>query len=563
MPNLGSIRSLQRAALVVFTLLVLAGIWGATAQRILSHRIELRQYAERELHGAQKTLHAHMRRTLEGVLVLMAGTNLRLSENQQTLPELIDTLRRLQQFDSDPADIGFVGQDRQIWRLSVGPGHTADVANRDYVAALAQAEPGTVYVAAVTHSRLSGRQILTLAMKALPNGYGVDIVIGAVPVDHFTAAYSDLLLSAPTYIGILRQDGYVLHMAPDPKGVVGSYLADGYLEALRLRKGSSGVVQYDNGQSAERLLAGYAMLERLPLTIFVGLDLAELEARWRNGLPRPLLLASLASLLCLGFMTLLLMLMRRRDTEAAELRRALLAAEAANNAKRQFMARMSHELRTPLNAILGFSEVLATGILGPLSQTYRGYGQDIHRSGQHLLGLVNQVLEIAKLEAGAMPLEEKPCLLGDLIGEAVCMMQSAADKKRLRIHVGPLPPARLQADPLLLRQMLLNLLSNAVKYSDPGGGIAITVATQPDGLAICVSDTGQGIAEERKPHIFEPFGHGNALLARPDDGFGLGLPIVRALIELHGGRIELRSAPRQGTAATLLFPQQRVIPIAA
>ncbi len=562
-------RYLQRAALILFTLLVIGGIWGVTAERLLAYRAQLHQDAERELDGAQKTLHAHMRRALESVQVMMGGASLRLGEQRQSLAELADTLQQLQRFDPDPIDIGFVNRSGRIWRLTTGPEQTADVRDREYLAALAHAAPGQIHVTDVTRSRLSGRQILGLAMKAPPNLHDIDVVIGAIPVEHFTAAYADLLLSAPAFIGILRQDGFVLHMAPDPQGVTGRHIRSGFLEELRQRRGSSGVVQYDGGHSVARLLAGYAMLEKLPLTVFVGIDMAVLDAKWQAALPRPLLLAGFATLLCLGFMTLLLILMQRRDREAVALQQALNAAEAANQVKRQFMARMSHELRTPLNAILGFSEVIGGGLLGPLNQSYRSYGEDIHRSGQHLLGLVDQVLQIARLEAGAMPLQETACSPALAIREALRMVESTSRQKQLHIETLPLPTGDLRADPLLLRQMLLNLLSNAVKYTPPGGNITIFAQNRPDGLALCVRDSGPGIPETVKAHVFEPFGRGNAMVARAQDGIGLGLPITRALIELHGGHIELETttSPQdgssQGTEARLVFPLPRLIPIAA
>jgi|GEM_PF-5707969 len=553
-------RCLPRMAVVIFALLVVAGIWATTMQRVGAYREQLRRDAEAELYGAQKTMHAHTRRTLETAMVLMASTDHLIGDGNTPMDDIEGILRRLQSFDEEPIEIGLISNNKQVWRVGDARGHATDVSDRDYARALDYSRSGDVHVAAAGKSRISGESMLTLSMKARPNHHGIDGIIAGIPAEHFKEAYRDLLLTAPAYIGILRQDGLVLFATPDRLGVVGSTLPADYLEQLRQRKGSSGLVEYRDGRNIKNLLAGYAMLEKLPITIFVGIDLDLLDAKWRHQVAVPLLLGVIATLLSLAFLALILALLRRRDSEAAQLREALRSAEAANDAKRHFMARMSHELRTPLNAILGFSEIVSGGLLGPLSKTYQSYGQDIHRSGQHLLGLVNQVLEIARLEAKAMPLHESACKLGTSIEEAVDMMRSAATMKQLQLDIGDLPPAtQLHADPLLLRQMLLNLLSNAVKYTEPGGQIMVAASTEADGLAITVSDTGRGISEADKLHIFEPFGRGNSMVARTEDGFGLGLPIVRSLMELHGGRIDLQPGPQRGTAATLLFPARRIL----
>ncbi|WP_374630504.1 ATP-binding protein [Ferrovibrio sp.] len=549
---------LPRLMVVLFALLVLAGIWGIAANQIYAYRDRLHQDAYTELEGAQKALHAHMRRAMEATLVMMATTDYLLADGLTAMNDVEHLLQKLQSFDVEPIQIGLVDQQRMVWRLGARD-KTTDVHDRDYVAALRQADAGQIYVAAVNRSRLSGQEVITLAMKASHNRHGIDIIVATVPTLHFKEAYRDLLLSAPTFLGILRQDGLVLYLTRDEAGVVGDRLPVGFLDELRRNQGNNGVVEYTASRNVRRLLAGYAFIDNPPLVAFVGIDKTLLDQKWRDALPLPLALGGGATLLVLGFMALILWLMARSDAEALRVREALHQAEAANEAKRHFMARMSHELRTPLNAILGFSEVIGGGMLGPISQTYQRYGLDIHRSGEHLLSLVNQVLEIARLDAGAALLQDAPLTLSETISQAVETMRHAADAKHLSISVGTLPDMRLQADPLLLRQMLLNLLSNAVKYSEPGGHIEVAASRQRDGLAITVRDTGCGISEDEKPHIFEPFGHGNAMVARPQDGFRLGLPIVRALIELHGGRIELQSALRQGTAATLHFPPRRVL----
>ncbi|WP_428248441.1 sensor histidine kinase [Ferrovibrio sp.] len=548
-----------RAAVIVFTILVVAGIWATAAHRITASRDQIRHDAESELFGAQKALQAHLRKTLETAQVLLAGIDHMLGSELNDMAAIERLIERMQGFDNEPIEIGLIGEDQKLWRLGNPRSSAVDVSDREYMRALASAEPGQLYISAVSSSRVSGRPVITLTLRTDSNRHGIDALLAAVPVAHFREAYSDFLISAPTYLGIARQDGLMLFTASNERNLFGARMPDGFLDDLRRSKGPSGVIEYTGGATVPPMLAGYAMLDKLPVTAFVAVELQDLTAKWHRQLILPLALGGIATLLTVGFMLLILALLRRRDAEAARVRWALNRAEAANEAKRHFMARMSHELRTPLNAILGFSEVIATGMLGSLSDTYRRYGQDIHRSGEHLLSLVNQVLQIARLESQAMPLNEENCDVVKVVNEAVDLVRAQAAARQLQIGIGDMPTAALKADPLLLRQMLLNLLSNAIKYTEPGGSIVVSALQASDGLSIVVSDTGRGISPDERRHVFEPFGRANAMVARPEDGMGLGLPIVRSLMALHGGRIDLRSAPRRGTAATLRFPQGRVL----
>lgn len=548
-----------RAAVIVFTTLVVASIWITTAQRMAATYDQIRHDAENELFGAQKALQAHLRKTLENAQVMLAGIDHMLGRDANTMADIENLMARLQGFDDEPIELGLIGRDQKLWRLGDPRESAIDVSDREYMRAMTGAQPGYLHISAVRSSRVSGRPVITLTMRTSANSHGVEVLLAAVPVAHFREAYSDFLISAPTYLGIARQDGLMLFTANEERNLIGARMPEDFLENLRQIKGTSGVIEYTNSKSVPPMLAGYAMLEKLPVTAFVGVELQDLKAKWQRQIVLPLVLGGIATLLTLGFLMLILALLRRRDAEAARVRWALNQAEAANEAKRHFMARMSHELRTPLNAILGFSEIIAGGMLGSLSDTYKRYGQDIHRSGEHLLGLVNQVLQIARLESQAMPLREENCDVVRAVNEAVDLVRAQAAARQLQIGIGDMPAAALKADPLLLRQMLLNLLSNAIKYTESGGSIVVSALEGPEGLSIVVSDTGRGISPDERRHVFEPFGRANAMVARPEDGMGLGLPIVRSLMALHGGRIDLRSAPRRGTAATLRFPQGRVL----
>jgi len=251
--------------------------------------------------------------------------------------------------------------------------------------------------------------------------------------------------------------------------------------------------------------------------------------------------------------------MHQKDIEAANTVAALEAANAANEAKRQFLAHMSHELRTPLNAILGFSEVISVAMFGPIESKYRTYGTDINKSGKHLLHLVDQLLDISRIESGVVELASQPCSLPELVQEALRITESYRSRRQLSVSVDLAEDAtNLLTDRGTLRQILINLLSNAARYNRDHGSISISSRNIEDTLVIAIEDTGQGIAEADMAQIFEPFKKGDAHVAQEADaGFGLGLPIVRGKVRLMGGEIYLQSTHGVGTRVEIRLPREQ------
>lgn len=248
-----------------------------------------------------------------------------------------------------------------------------------------------------------------------------------------------------------------------------------------------------------------------------------------------------------------------REDFLSEQRLRLLAekesAQAENKAKSDFLSRMSHELRTPLNAIIGFSETLRHGVFGQCNSKCGEYLTDIHRSGQHLLSLVNDILDIAKIEAGKTDLARDDIDLGDLIGSAVDLVRNFAERNAVAIEVRlGHEPQNLTADALRIRQVLVNILSNAIKFTPAGGSIRITTACRPDGVAITVRDTGIGMSADGIGKALEPFGQVENEFSRRYDGTGLGLPLAKELVELHGGRVDITSEPGCGTTVVVILP---------
>ncbi|HZB91039.1 MAG TPA: PAS-domain containing protein [Stellaceae bacterium] len=251
-----------------------------------------------------------------------------------------------------------------------------------------------------------------------------------------------------------------------------------------------------------------------------------------------------------------------RKRVEADLRRAKDEAELASRSKTEFLANMSHELRTPLNAIIGFSDILMGQIFGPLGDArYSDYARDIRDSGLHLLNLINDVLDVSKVEFGKVELIEETVDIVAVVESCARLMRDRADTAGLRL-VQELPPGLpyLQGDSRRLKQVLLNLLSNAVKFTPSGGRVTIKASYRPeDGFRLVVEDTGIGIAKGDLEKALRPFGQIDSRLARKYQGTGLGLPLARSMAELHGGKLELDSAPGQGTTATIWLPPARVL----
>ena len=239
-------------------------------------------------------------------------------------------------------------------------------------------------------------------------------------------------------------------------------------------------------------------------------------------------------------------------------------AEESNLAKSRFLATMSHELRTPLNAILGFSEVMSNEVMGPLNNDhYKEYVGDIHRSGAHLLKLINEILDLSRVEAGRYELNEEATSLAHAAEESQQMIKLKASEKNVALVMQIQPDLpQIWADARAIRQLILNLLSNALKFTPSGGNICLKVGwTAGGGQYVSIKDTGPGIPEDEIPIVLSSFGQGSIAIKSAEQGTGLGLPIVQALVQMHDGKFELKSKLREGTEAIATFPRSRVMEV--
>jgi signal transduction histidine kinase len=247
------------------------------------------------------------------------------------------------------------------------------------------------------------------------------------------------------------------------------------------------------------------------------------------------------------------------EREIAERRRAEASAQLATRAKSEFLANISHELRTPLNAIIGFSEIMERAMMGPLDPRYRDYSREIRLSGDHLLAVINDVLDITKIEAGKLELKEDFVNLPALILASARLLASRAESGGVEVATeaaADLP--LLHADPVRVKQIVLNLLSNAVKFTPSGGTVELRARrAENGGIELLIADTGIGMNAEEIAIALEPFRQVDGSLSRRYEGTGLGLPIAKMIAELHGGTLAIASAPGSGTTVTVAFPRER------
>ena len=257
-------------------------------------------------------------------------------------------------------------------------------------------------------------------------------------------------------------------------------------------------------------------------------------------------------------------------TERKQAEQALVVAkqqaDIANRAKSEFLANMSHELRTPLNAIIGFAEIIGTERLGPVEPPkYGEYVKDIHQSGRHLLDLINDILDLSKIEVGSAELDEQEVDAPGIVQTCLRLMAERAKNGGLQVscELADRASAKLYADPRMLKQILINLLSNAIKFTPAGGRVTVTLRlSEQSGCLLAVTDTGIGMAPEDMPKALERFQQIESPLTRRYHGSGLGLPLTKALVELHGGTLDLQSRIGVGTTVTVRLPAQRVRAVA-
>jgi signal transduction histidine kinase len=474
------------------------------------------------------------------------------------------------------AAVTVIGRDGKVINSSRSwPTPEINVSDREYFRAMEQDPSLKSFISEPVQNRGTGTWTIFLVRRVSgANGEFLGIILGAVEMRYFEDFYRAISLGNGSSVQLQRLDGVLLVRFPKSEAIGKVFSTSQHL----LGDGISGTVhEYSPIDGLLRIKAAHR-LTGYPVLALATETQEEALANWR-AVAWLLSLGAFGCAIAIGIAAFafgrqwkqLALLaeaqaeIRRQDdlTAAfAEMRIAKENAEMANRAKSEFLANMSHELRTPLNAVLGFSEILASEAFGPLgSKRYRGYAQDIHASGAHLLDVINDILDLSKAAAGKLGLAEEWFDVREIVNSVCRLIQPRIDKGKLSL-AAEMPPGALMlyADERLIRQMLLNLLSNACKFTAPNGHVDCSVSVDTLGITFAVTDTGIGILPEDLERVLEPFAQLDTSLSRGHAGTGLGLALVKVMVELHGGTLRLTSEAGNGTTAAIILPLDRVTP---
>jgi two-component system cell cycle sensor histidine kinase PleC len=393
-------------------------------------------------------------------------------------------------------------------------------------------------------------------------GEFLGVVVAALAPTYFEEFFKAIDLGESSAVSLVRREsGALLVRYPVAPELIGRSFAQTPVGGSLRAKRESGIIHMSSIFDGVRRIVGFRVIRNAPLLVTVSITETAALKGWRR---QALLFVwgAGAALVVLALLTVLLIRqVTRKETLAREAQEAQLAravAERADLAKSQFLANMSHELRTPLNAIIGFSEVLEQGYFGVLNGKQREYVHDINVSGTHLLTLINDILDLAKIEAGEMDIHPEIIDLKQVVTICQLLVRDRADAGRITIThdlIDDLP--RLHADPLRMKQIVLNLLSNAVKFTEPGGRVHLQASMRPTReVVLSIADTGIGMTSDEMKIALEPFRMIANAMTRKHEGTGLGLPLAKRLTEAHGASLEMQSSPGMGTVINIIFPHQ-------
>jgi signal transduction histidine kinase len=465
-----------------------------------------------------------------------------------------------------------IGDDGRV-RVSTGqlPKPSTDVESARYFSLARDSADIRLVVEDAPGLHPGPRKILVAARRFNhADGTFAGVVAATLNADYVQRFLSTLHVGELGVIGIETSDGTMLVRQPYREGSMGANIAATPLFTEWLPWASSGVFPVQSEEDRLWRIVAYQRVEKLPLVVEVALSQDEALATWHRttmlqaGAGALILVLSAATAFALNRQLQARLRAHRQLNETVrELERARIAAEEASRVKSQFMANISHELRTPLNAVIGYSELLIEEAEG--DEGKRQQFADLRRisgAGHHLLGMIDELLDISEIEVGRLELREGLVDLKELIDDCAGTIAERARAAGLELAIEPAPELpHLKADGGRLRQILLNLLSNAVKFTAPGGRIVLGAAPAEDGgVLLSISDTGIGMAPDEIPIALEPFRQVNGTLNRRREGTGLGLPLARALAELHGGTLSIDSVPGRGTTINVTLPSARVVP---
>jgi signal transduction histidine kinase len=441
-------------------------------------------------------------------------------------------------------------------------------ADRDNFRFLKSAETHDVHIAAPLLGRLSGEWLFTVSRRLEDgNGAFAGIISSVVDVRYFAEFFESVKLGDDSRITLWRDDGTFLVGTPFVERRLGKKHDEMTAWIAGLGGKTAGVLRQNGLVSGEERMTSFNRMKTYPTLVQVSRTIDGILSPWRGEAYALAIFALIATLILCGIGWVLLRMAKAQENlllSAYEARAhaeyASKLAERANRQKTKFFSAVSHDLRTPLCTISGFSDLMLAGHAGPLTEKAHDYVENIQNSGKYLLELLNDLLDMGKLEAGRLTLSDDEFALRSVVME--CLRQSAALSTAARVALAPYAENAfgLRADPLRMRQILFNLLSNAIKFTPAGGRVEIATTRASDGsLRIAVSDSGIGMSHDEINTALEPYGQVRNDFTRTREGTGLGLPLVKALVDMHGGRLEIESEAGKGTTVTVVLPSNRVL----
>ncbi len=443
------------------------------------------------------------------------------------------------------------------------PGKRVNLADRDYFQAMMQGPNDGPFISAPVQNRVTGEWTFYLARQIRDQaGHPIGLVITGINSSFFEAFFRAVNIGKGSAISLYRGDGIMLARDPPAGAFIGRSFANQPLFRSVLQPGFSANAQVATdpplvGRRGQLRIVAPLRLRDFPLVTNVTLSEDIVLANWRVMACWVGGLAVVLAASVLALSGLLARLLGRQHRTLADLARANAAAEAASTAKGQFLANMSHEIRTPMNAILGLVHLLQNRPLGPAELDMV---RKIHNAGRSLMAIINDILDVSKIEAGRLEIEHAPFALGAVLDNVAAIMGAAVGGNPIELIIGPVPEGAnyLKGDALRLEQVLVNLVGNAIKFT-PAGEVALTVtlagarAGEVD-LRFAVRDTGVGIPPDKQEAIFSAFSQADGSTTRRFGGTGLGLTITRHIVTLMGGSISLTSAPGEGSEFSFVIP---------
>ncbi|WP_376966187.1 response regulator [Azospirillum sp. A26] len=588
-----------RGALVV--VVVLAALAGNAAHRVYYDYQDTQQRRFALVRDMVRLVDDHVRRTVRTADVALDQAAAMVAEARglEKLRDLKHWARlREQAAQVEGADAIWIydADGRAVLESASFPNRIADFADRSGLEAL---RGGTrLHIGAAQPVRTGSYPLAFPVSRPLHDDEGRFIGVASVSirVNHLTDFYSIPGFEFDPLIAVYRPNGEVVARRLEPEVSAGRTAAAGTLFQSRLREAPEGQFLSLSPLDGVLRIAAYRTVRDYGLVVLAGIDREEAMAEWRTRTLHTVvetLVSLLAVLGMLGWGMRYLDRERKAQVALAEARSAVertsaerdesarlaaalnhardmaesarQAAEAANRAKGEFLAGLSHELRTPLNAVIGFADLIAREAEGPVgTPSYRQYAANVRDSGQHVLELINEILDHARAEAGALTIEEGHCDLEAAADFAVRMLTPRAERAGVLLSAVVAPAVgALRGDDRRIRQILLNLIANGVKYTPSGGSVTLSALLEDGTPVIRITDTGLGIPAEDLDRVLEPFARVESADHRGVEGAGLGLPLTKRLVELHGGTLALRSTLGVGTTVTVRLPANRLWPAEA